>query len=136
MNFNFDDETAGVKGALEYVMPFGKYKLKKNLKQLATDWEGRYYLKFMLSTDVDEAIKNLITTALENTQAVVPTLQQAGDLTIRFGKHRGMTLREIVSQKGGPTYLIKFVAVWDKCGPQLTDAIVVIAAEYNRQKKM
>jgi uncharacterized protein (DUF3820 family) len=136
MNFNFDDESPGVQEALDYVLPLGKYKGKKNLKQLASDWEGRNYLKFMLSTDVDAAIQSLISTALDNTKEVAPTLQQAGDMTIRFGKYSGMALRDIVMQRGGANYLIKYIAAWDKCGPQLKEAIDVIAAEYNRQKKL
>jgi hypothetical protein len=38
MNFNFDDESPDVQEALAYVMPFGKFKHKKTLGQLASDW--------------------------------------------------------------------------------------------------
>jgi hypothetical protein len=37
MNFNFDDESPDVQEALAYVMPFGKFKHKKTLGQLASD---------------------------------------------------------------------------------------------------
>jgi hypothetical protein len=36
MNFNFDDESPDVQEALAYVMPFGKFKHKKTLGQLAS----------------------------------------------------------------------------------------------------
>jgi uncharacterized protein (DUF3820 family) len=134
MNFNFDDESPDVQEALAYVMPFGKFKHKKTLGQLASDWEGRHYLRFMATTDVDAQLQMLIKAALENTEDVKPTLQQAGDTIIRFGKFSGMSLRDIVMQSGGANYLIKFISTWDKCGPQLKEAIDVIAAEYNRQR--
>jgi hypothetical protein len=88
----------------------------------------------MTTTDVDAQLQMLIKAALENTEDVKPTLQQAGDTIIRFGKFSGMSLRDIVMQSGGANYLIKFISTWDKCGPQLKEAIDVIAAEYNRQR--
>jgi hypothetical protein len=36
MNFNFGDESPDVQEALAYVMPFGKFKHKKTLGQLAS----------------------------------------------------------------------------------------------------
>jgi uncharacterized protein (DUF3820 family) len=136
MNINFDDEleSPGEQEALAHLMPFGKFKRKKTLGQLASDWEERHYLRFMATTDVDAQLQMLIKAALENTEDVKPTLQQAGDTIIRFGKFSGMSLRDIVMQSGGANYLIKFISTWDKCGPQLKEAIDVIAAEYNRQR--
>ena len=64
--------------------------------------------------DVDPAVQSFIQTALESTPDVLPTLEQAGDVSMRVGQYRGMLLRKVVAQKGGMRYL-NYIATWDKC---------------------
>ena len=132
MQFHSDtDENVSVEEALEYHLTFGKYR-STAVRELVTQWEGRNYLRYLTTTNLDPVVQSCIEAALENTEDVPPTLDQAGDLCIRFGQFRGMVLRDVVAEKGGMRYLL-YISKWDKCSSELREAVEVIAAEYARQ---
>ena len=119
--------------ALEYTLDFGKHQ-GESLQTLCLSWEGRGYLKYLLSTD--PAIKQSLVLALKSTPEIKCTLEQAGDTTMPFGKHKGMFLREIVAERGGLNYL-RWLSKWDKCdNVSLKQAISIINEEYERQRKV
>jgi len=134
MQFHTDsDEQTNVQEALDYRLTFGKHR-STALGELAGKWEERNYLRYLISTNLDPMVQAFIGAALENTPDVLlPGLEEAGALCIRFGQYRGMTLREVVAEKGGMRYLL-YIAKWDKCSHELLAAVEVIAAEYERQK--
>ena len=132
MQFHFDRyEQTSAQEALDYRLTFGKHR-STTLGELGGNWEGRNYLRYLTTTtNMDPVVQVFIGAALEHTPDVMPGLEEAGDLCIWFGQYRGMTLREVVVEKGGMRYLL-YIAKWDKCSHDL--AVEVIAAEYERQK--
>ena len=135
MQFHFDENVPDTgQEALGYRLTFGKYK-NTTLGEIAEQCEGRNYLRYILTTDLASVTASLIRTALDSTLDVLPTLEQAGETRMRFGKHRHRLLKEIVTEKGGMQYLL-YISGWDKCSRELRDAIGVISAEYDRQRNL
>ena len=133
MQFHTDsDEQPNVQEALDYRLTFGKHR-STALGELAGKWGERNYLRYLITTDLDPKVQAFIGAVLETTPDVLPGQDEAGDLCIRFGQYRGMTLREVATEKGGLRYLL-YIAKWDKCSHELRGAVEIIAAEYERQK--
>jgi uncharacterized protein (DUF3820 family) len=121
--------------ALEYTLDFGKHQ-GETLQALCVSWDGRGYLKYILSSDPEPLLKQSLKQALKSTPEVKCTLEQAGDTTMPFGKCKGMFLRAIVAESCGMSYL-RWVSKWDKCvNVSLKEAISIINEEYERQRKM
>jgi len=119
--------------ALGYTLDFRKHR-GESLQTLCLSWEGRGYLKYLLSTD--PAIKQSLVLALKSTPEIKCTLEQVGDTNMPLGKYKGMFLREIVAERGGMNYL-RWLSKWDKCdNVSLKQAISIINDEYERQSKV
>jgi uncharacterized protein (DUF3820 family) len=118
--------------ALDYALGFGKNR-GVTLRTLCLTYDGRAYLKYILSNDPQPMLRSYVDQALKCTPDVKCTLQDAGDLTMPYGKFRGMLLREIVASEGGMNYL-DWASRWDKCkNATLIDSISIIKEEYQRQ---
>ena len=120
--------------ALEFTLTFGKFKGEK-LQSICGDFNGRRYLKYILSTDPDDvALRQSIEAALKYTSDIPCTLERAGDTVMPFGQHKGFTLREIAGQKGEMKYLL-YISQWDTCDEGIKEAIQVIDREYRHQMR-
>ena len=131
MQYNFETIESESVNVHDYVLKFGKYKGSK-LGELASDWEGRNYLSYLITTSIDQNVIDKIETILNTTPHVKPSLTQCSLFIIRFGQYKNMTLQEVVLQPNGMEYL-QYVVTWDKCNHSLKDAIGVIQNDFAKQ---
>ena len=134
MQYNFgtiDNESVS---AHEFKLKFGKYKGSK-LGELASDWDGRGYLSYLITTSINQEVIDKIEAVITTTPHVVPSLKQCSLVVIRFGQYKNMTLQEIVLKPNGMDYL-KYVVNWEKCNPFLKIAIDVIIDDFKRQSSL
>jgi uncharacterized protein (DUF3820 family) len=131
---DYTEKSPANENSLTVKMPIGKHK-GRELGELASSWNGRRYLEFMLTVNSLYAeTRQAIEETLNNTHEVEMTLAEAGDVVVRFGQYKGETLRQICKKKGGVGYL-RYVCNWDKCTPELLHACDTVLEEFNKQKQ-
>ena len=60
MQYNFETIESESANVHDHVLTFGKYK-GSTLGELASEWEGRNYLSYLITTSIDQnVIKNVI----------------------------------------------------------------------------
>ena len=131
MQYNFETIESESVNVHDYVLKFGKYKGSK-LGELASDWDGRGYLSYLITTSIDKDVIDKIEAIINTTPHVVPSLKQCSLVVIRFGQYKNMTLQEIVLKPNGMDYL-KYIVNWEKCDPFLKIAIDEILCDFKKQ---
>jgi hypothetical protein len=134
MKFTFAAETKTAADPHEHVLTYGKHK-GASLGELARTWPGRNYLRYLSGIKADSEEGHLLQRVLEGTPEVECTAEDAGNTVLHFGKHRGTTLRDVVSKDKGAIEYFKWVLGWDKCPTEITEAVTVILEEYNKQRE-
>ena len=100
MQYNFSTLDNENVSAHEFKLKFGKYKGSK-LGELASDWDGRGYLSYLITTSINQEVIDKIEAVITTTPHVVPSLKQCSLVVIRFGQYKNMTLQEIVLKPNG-----------------------------------
>ena len=131
MQYNFETIESESANVHDYILKFGKYKGSK-LGELASDWDGRGYLSYLMTTSIDQDVIDKVEAVINTTPHVVPSLKQCSLVIIRFGQYKNMTLQEVVLKPNGMDYL-KYIINWEKCNPFLKIAIDVILNDFKRQ---
>ena len=131
MQYNFSTLDNENVSACEFKLKFGKYKGSK-LGELASDWDGRGYLSYLITTSTNQEVIDKIEAVITTTPHVVPSLKQCSLVVIRFGQYKNMTLQEVVLKPNGMDYL-KYIVNWEKCNPFLKIAIDEILSDFKRQ---
>ena len=131
MQYNFSTLDNENVSAHEFKLKFGKYKGSK-LGELASDWDGRGYLSYLITTSINQEVIDKIEAVITTTPHVVPSLKQCSLVVIRFGQYKNMTLQEVVLKPNGMDYL-KYIVNWEKCNPFLKIAIDVILDDFKKQ---
>ena len=134
MQYNFETIESESANVHDYILKFGKYKGSK-LGELASDWDGRGYLSYLITTSINQDVINKVEAVIDTTPHVVPSLQQCSRVMIRFGQYKNMTLQEVVLKPDGMDYL-KYIVNWEKCNPFLKIAIDVILDDFKKQSSL
>ena len=103
MQYNFETITSESANAHDYILKFGKYKGSK-LGELASDWNGRGYLSYLITTSINQDVIDKVEAVINTTSHVVPSLKQCSLVIIRFGQYKNMTLQEVVLKPNGMDY--------------------------------
>ena len=131
MQYNFETIESESVNVHDYVLKFGKYKGSK-LGELASDWDGRGYLSYLITTSIDKDVIDKIEAIINTTSHAIPSLNQCSLVVIRFGQYKNMTLQDVVLKPNGMDYL-KYIVNWEKCNPFLKIAIDVILSDFKKQ---
>jgi len=131
MQYNFGTIEKENVNAHDFKLKFGKYKGSK-LGDLASDWDGRGYLSYLITTSINQDVIDKVEAVINTTPHVVPSLKQCSLVIIRFGQYKNMSLQEVVLKPNGMDYL-KYIINWEKCNPFLKIAIDVILDDFKKQ---
>ena len=141
MQFNFENGDASDTDD-DYTLKFGIHR-GTTLGMLAVSWDGRHYLKYLLTIKPnpltrfpqDETLPVRLRAVLAKYPEIKPTIGEASAAILRFGKYRGSTIADVCMAPGGCDYLFQYLIKWEDLLPQLKEALEVVKVEYDAQQK-
>ena len=115
------------------ILSFGKFR-GKLVSDLAGVRTSRRYLQYLLTlSDLRDDTSRAIESALGRIPEPPLTYQEARDVRLPFGDHKGLTIGMVAKTKQGRASLSR-LAKWDKLKEDLCEAIQLVIGKYEQLK--